>query len=327
MNFYKNKKILVTGGTGMIGRSLVKSLLNDGADVTIVSLDDFRSDNKELRFIKSDLREFSNCINLCKNKDIVFHLAGVKGSPYITKKKPASFFVPTITFNTNILEASRRCNVENVLYTSSIGVYSPSKNFIEEDVWKTFPSENDRFAGWAKRMGELQAEAYSIEDGYSKISIVRPANIYGPHDNFDPNNAMVIPSLINKAINSKGILDVWGDGSPIRDFLFADDCADAMKLILKKNITYPINIGSGTGVSIKKIVEVIVENLPEKKLEINWDTSKPSGDKIRLMNIDKIKKLGFVSKVDINQGIRKTIEWFKSNNNNHEKRYNSFLEN
>ena len=327
MNFYKNKKILVTGGTGMIGRSLVKSLLNDGADVTIVSLDDFRSDNKELRFIKSDLREFSNCINLCKNKDIVFHLAGVKGSPDMTKKKPASFFVPTITFNTNILEASRRCNVENVLYTSSIGVYSPSKNFIEEDVWKTFPSENDRFAGWAKRMGELQAEAYSIEDGYSKISIVRPANIYGPHDNFDPNNAMVIPSLINKAINSKGILDVWGDGSPIRDFLFADDCADAMKLILKKNITYPINIGSGTGVSIKKIVEVIVENLPEKKLEINWDTSKPSGDKIRLMNIDKIKKLGFVSKVDINQGIRKTIEWFKNNNNNHEKRYNSFLEN
>ena len=327
MNFYKNKKILVTGGTGMIGRSLVKSLLNDGADVTIVSLDDFRSDNKELRFIKSDLREFSNCINLCKNKDIVFHLAGVKGSPDMTKKKPASFFVPTITFNTNILEASRRCNVENVLYTSSIGVYSPSKNFIEEDVWKTFPSENDKFAGWAKRMGELQAEAYSIEDGYSKISIVRPANIYGPHDNFDPNNAMVIPSLINKAINSKGILDVWGDGSPIRDFLFADDCADAMKLILKKNITYPINIGSGTGVSIKKIVEVIVENLPEKKLEINWDTSKPSGDKIRLMNIDKIKKLGFVSKVDINQGIRKTIEWFKSNNNNHEKRYNSFLEN
>ena len=327
MNFYKNKKILVTGGTGMIGRALVKSLVSDGADVTIVSLDDFKSDIKELRFIKSDLREFSNCINLCKNKDIVFHLAGVKGSPDMTKKKPASFFVPTITFNTNILEASRRCNVEKILYTSSIGVYSPAPSFKEDDVWKTFPSDNDKFAGWAKRMGELQAEAYSIEDGYSKISIVRPANIYGPHDNFDPNNAMVIPSLINKAINSKGILDVWGDGSPIRDFLFTDDCAEAMKLILKKNITYPINIGSGTGVSIKKIVEVIVENLPEKKLEINWDTSKPSGDKIRLMNIDKIKKLGFVSKVDINQGIRKTIEWFKNNNNNHEKRYNSFLEN
>lgn len=326
MNYYKNKKILVTGGTGMIGRALVKSLVSDGADVTIVSLDDFKSDIKELRFIKSDLREFSNCINLCKNKDIVFHLAGVKGSPDMTKKKPASFFVPTITFNTNILEASRRCNVEKILYTSSIGVYSPAENFKEEDVWKNFPSDNDRFAGWAKRMGELQAEAYSIEDGYSNISIVRPANIYGPHDNFDPNNAMVIPSLINKAINAKSVLNVWGDGSPIRDFLYADDCADAMKLILEKNITYPINIGSGNGVSIKKIVEVIVKNLPEKKLEIKWDTSKPSGDKIRLMNIDKIKKLGFVPKVDINQGIMKTIEWFKKNNNIYEKRYNSFLE-
>jgi len=326
MNFYKNKKILVTGGTGMIGRALVKSLVSDGADVTIVSLDDFKSDIKELRFIKSDLREFSNCINLCKNKDIVFHLAGVKGSPDMTKKKPASFFVPTITFNTNILEASRRCNVEKILYTSSIGVYSPAPSFKEDDVWKTFPSDNDKFAGWAKRMGELQAEAYSIEDGYSNISIVRPANIYGPHDNFDPNNAMVIPSLINKAINSKGVLEVWGDGSPIRDFLYADDCADAMKLILEKNITYPINIGSGNGVSIKNIVEVIVKNLPEKKLEINWDTSKPSGDKIRLMNIDKIKLLGFAPKVDISDGIKKTIEWFKKNKSIYEKRYNSFLE-
>lgn len=326
MNFYKNKKILVTGGTGMIGRALVKSLVSDGADVTIVSLDDFKSDIKELRFIKSDLREFSNCINLCKNKDIVFHLAGVKGSPDMTKKKPASFFVPTITFNTNILEASRRCNVEKILYTSSIGVYSPAPSFKEDDVWKTFPSNNDKFAGWAKRMGELQAEAYSIEDGYSNISIVRPANIYGPHDNFDPNNAMVIPSLINKAINSKGVLEVWGDGSPIRDFLYADDCADAMKLILEKNITYPINIGSGNGVSIKNIVEVIVKNLPEKKLEINWDTSKPSGDKIRLMNIDKIKLLGFAPKVDISDGIKKTIEWFKKNKSIYEKRYNSFLE-
>jgi len=326
MNFYKNKKILVTGGTGMIGRALVKSLVSDGADVTIVSLDDFKSDIKELRFIKSDLREFSNCINLCKNKDIVFHLAGVKGSPDMTRKKPASFFVPTITFNTNILEASRRCNVEKILYTSSIGVYSPAPSFKEDDVWKTFPSDNDKFAGWAKRMGELQAEAYSIEDGYSNISIVRPANIYGPHDNFDPNNAMVIPSLINKAINSKGVLEVWGDGSPIRDFLYADDCADAMKLILEKNITYPINIGSGNGVSIKNIVEVIVKNLPEKKLEINWDTSKPSGDKIRLMNIDKIKLLGFAPKVDISDGIKKTIEWFKKNKSIYEKRYNSFLE-
>ena len=129
------------------------------------------------------------------------------------------------------------------LYTSSIGVYSPSKTFNEEDVWKTFPSENDRFAGWAKRMGELQAEAYSIEDGYSNISIVRPANIYGPYDNFDPNNAMVIPSLINKAINCDGMLRCLGRWIPYkRFFICTEDCADAMKLVLEKKITYPINL-------------------------------------------------------------------------------------
>ena len=109
----------------------------------------------------------------------------------MTAQKPASFFVPTITFNTNMMEAARRCKVKKYLYTSTIGVYAPAEVFYEDDVWKTFPSPNDRFAGWAKRMGELQAEAYAIEYGWKDIAIVRPANVYGPFDNFDPTNAMV----------------------------------------------------------------------------------------------------------------------------------------
>ena len=265
MNFYKNKKILVTGGTGMIGRSLVKSLLNDGADVTIVSLDDFRSDNKELRFIKSDLREFSNCINLCKNKDIVFHLAGVKGSPDMTKKKPASFFVPTITFNTNILEASRRCNVENVLYTSSIGVYSPSKNFIEEDVWKTFPSENDRFAGWAKRMGELQAEAYSIEDGYSTLVFPQKTRTV----NFSPDEFNSVGVKLAKKANVPLVpialkTDFWKNGKIIKDF----GNIDRSKKIFFR-FGEPIHVTGNGKEDHEKIVQFIVaqlaewENLPE----------------------------------------------------------------
>jgi len=326
MNFFRNKKVLITGGTGMIGKALVASLLKDNADITIVSLDDLEKKNKDIEIIKKDLREFSDCLNVCKKKDIVFHLAGVKGSPNMTKKKPASFFVPTITFNTNILEAARRCNVERILYTSSIGVYSPSKVFYEKDLWKTFPSENDKFAGWAKRMGELQAESYKIEYGLSNISIVRPANIYGPYDNFDPENAMVIPSLISKAISSNGTLKVWGDGSPIRDFLYVDDCALGMKLALEKNIKEPVNLGSGIGVSIKKIVDIIIKNLPDKNIKVEWDINKPSGDKIRLMNIDKISSFGFKTSVNIEEGIRRTIKWFKENKKHYLKRYNSFLE-
>src|SRR3989344_148195 len=210
MKFYKNKKILVTGGTGLIGRPLVERLVEEGAIVVIVSLDDSSRAPKGVEFIRADLREFSNCMETCKGKDIVFHLAGIKGSPMLNQKQPASFFVPIITFNTNMMEAARRQGVSRFLYTSTVGVYAPTEVFYEDDVWKTFPSENDRFAGWAKRMGELQAESYKIEYGWDKISIVRPANVYGPFDNFDHKTAMVIPSLISRAIAGEKPLTVWG---------------------------------------------------------------------------------------------------------------------
>ena len=129
INFYKNKKILVTGGTGLIGMPLVKKLIRYGAIVSIVSLDEKPKIKGKFYFFKSDLRELKNCINLCKGKDIVFHLAGVKGSPLMTKRKPASFLVPTVTFTFNMMEAARRCNVKRFLLTSSIGVYAPSKVF------------------------------------------------------------------------------------------------------------------------------------------------------------------------------------------------------
>src|SRR5687768_15389614 len=139
MSFYKDKKILVTGGTGLIGRPLVEILVKQGADVDIVSLDDPSRAPEGVKFVKADLREFSNCMDACRGKEIVFHLAGIKGSPVLNQKQPASFFVPTITFNTNIMEAARRQGVSSFLYTSTVGVYAPAEVFYEDDVWKTFP--------------------------------------------------------------------------------------------------------------------------------------------------------------------------------------------
>jgi len=186
MNFYENKKILVTGGTGLIGRPLVEMLLAQGAQVRIASLDDPSRADSRAEFLQVDLTKFDNCLKACEGMDIVFHLAGIKGSPQMAKEKPASFFVPTILFNTNMMEAAKQSQIERYLFTSSVGVYSPAEVFYEDDVWKTFPSENDKFAGWAKRMGELQAEAYAIEYNWDKVAIVRPANVYGSFDNFDP---------------------------------------------------------------------------------------------------------------------------------------------
>lgn len=325
MSFYRGRKVLVTGGTGLIGRPLVELLVAAGAEVTVVSLDDPARAPPAARFERADLREFAECRRVTAGHDIVFHLAGVKGSPAMTAKRPASFFVPTLQFSINMMEAARRAGVERYLFTSSVGVYAPAEVFREDDVWSTFPSPNDRFAGWAKRMGELQAEAYRIEYGWDRISIVRPANVYGPYDNFDPANAMVIPSLIRRAMDGEDPLVVWGDGSPVRDFIHASDVARGMMLAVEKGVREPLNLGSGTGVTIREIVEIVAANLPARP-EIVWDTSKPSGDAKRLMDTARAESYGFRPAIGIAEGVRETMEWYARNRQETDRRYNAFTD-
>jgi GDP-L-fucose synthase len=229
-------------------------------------------------------------------------------------------------FSFNMMEAARRAGVGRYLFTSSIGVYQPADIFREDDVWKTFPSPNDRFAGWAKRMAELQAEAYQIEYGWDNISIVRPANVYGPYDNFDPENAMVIPSLIRRAMEGESPLTVWGDGSPVRDFIHAYDVARGMMMAVEQGINVPINLGSGHGIKIREIVEQIVKNLQDER-EVVWDISKPAGDALRLMDTTLAKNLiGFETEISLSDGIKETMDWFQENDKDVDNRYNVFTE-
>lgn len=322
---FEGKRVLVTGGTGLIGRPLVQMLIERGASVRIASLDDPSRAHPDAEFRRVNLMELHHCLSTCEGMDFVFQLAGIKGSPAMTAQRPASFFVPTILFNTNMMEAARRCGVGRYLYTSTIGVYAPAEVFYEDDVWKTFPSPNDRFAGWAKRMGELQAEACRIEYGWDQIAIVRPANVYGPYDNFDPDNAMVIPSLISRVMQGEDPLVVWGDGSAVRDFIHAKDVARGMLLAMEKGCGRPINLGSGTGVSVKKIVEIILENV-ESRPKVIWDTSKPSGDRIRLMDVSRAKSIGFDPVISVEDGIKEVMEWYRENKNSVHKRFNVFRE-
>ena len=325
-NFFKNKRVLVTGSTGMIGISLINLLLKKAVkSITSVSLENFNPSDSRVKHCKLDLRYFSQCMKVCEDIDIVFHLAGIKGSPAMTKKQPASFFVPTLMFSVNMMEAARRSKVKHYLYTSSVGVYSPAEVFYEEDVWKTFPSENDKFAGWAKRMGELQSECFQIEYNWNEISIVRPANVYGPNDNFDPKNSMVIPSLIKKTFDSKDSLEVWGDGSPIRDFIFTDDVARGMIFVVENSIKEPLNLGSGVGYKIKDLVEIIIK-YSGKKLDIVWLKDMPQGDKKRILSMTKASSLGFKPIIGLEEGINLTIDWYKKNKSNLGVRYNSFKE-
>ena len=309
---YEDKRILVTGGTGLIGRPLVQLLLEAGASVRVASLDHESRCPEGAEFRRGDLTHWDFCRDVAADMDYVFHLAGVKGSPAMTAKKPASFFVPTILFNTNMMEAARQTGVKRYLYTSTVGVYSPAEVLREDDVWRTFPSENDRFAGWAKRMGELQAEAYGIEYGWTEIAIVRPANVYGPYDNFSPESGMVIPSLIRRAVDGEAPLVVWGDGSAVRDFIHARDVARGMLTALQNPAGQPVNLGSGTGVAIRQIVDIIVGNL-DPKPQVVWDTSRPSGDKKRVLDVSRARAMGFEARVGIEEGIEETMEWYRDN--------------
>ena len=211
------------------------------------------------------------------------------------------------------------------LFTSSIGVYKPKKILLEDDVWETFPSKNDWYAGWAKRICELQAEAYFKEYNWDGIRIVRPANVYGSFDNFDEETAMVIPALISKFYKNKNTVKVWGDGSPIRDFIYSRDCAEGMIIAIKSDERRPINLGSGVPTSIKEVVETNHTLMPNKP-NIKWDSSKPSGDTIRLMDIKRAKDLGFKPKISLKIGIKKTIDWYLKNLNNLNNRYDAFKE-
>lgn len=320
---YSGKRVLVTGGTGMIGRALVKMLLDDGAIVRVASMDDPRLATTGTDYRRSDLRHLTNCLDVCRGQEIVFHVAGIKGSPMMAQNKPASFLVPLLQFNTNMMEAARQEGVDRYLYTSTIGVYGPSETFTEDLMWRTPPSKNDWSAGWAKRMGELQAEVYQKEYGWNKISIVRPANVYGEYDNYDSANAMVIPSLIRRVVDGENPLVVWGDGSSIRDFVHTDDVARGMMRAVEYGVNVPINLGSGKGVTIREIAEAVVSCKGGVKIE--WDTSKPTGDKKRLMNIDRAKELlDWHPIVPIDDGIRSTFEWYRDVGYKMSGRYNVF---
>ena len=242
---FKDQKVLVTGGNGMIGRQLVKLLLERGAKVYVADLN--KADlPEEVVHLKIDLRQFNDCVNACEGMDYVFNLVGIKCSPKVTMEQPFDIMGPMMQFNTNMIEAALTTpSVKWFLYTSTVGVYTPAEIFYEDDVWNGYPSRNDWYGGWAKRMGELQCEAYEKQHGEGKCSIVRPANVYGPFDNFDPKNAMVVPSLIRKAYEND-IIEVWGDGSSIRDFIHTKDVARGMLFAVENKITKPLNLGSGT---------------------------------------------------------------------------------
>jgi GDP-L-fucose synthase len=312
--FFHGKNCVVTGGTGMIGREIAITLVEAGANVRVISLDKIKVHEK-IDHVYGDLTDFNFCKEQTKDMDCVFHVAGIKGSVKVTIEKPASFFVPLLMFNTNVLEAARLNKVPKLVYTSSIGAYSSNEIFIESEDDDQGPPM-DMFPGWAKRMAEMQIKAYQIQYGLTDYSIVRPCNVYGPGDNFDPENAMVIPSLMSRIRSGEDPMVIWGDGSAIRDFAFSRDVAEGTIQALHYGTggRY-LNLGSGTAVTIRELVEALSSFLD---FDYRFDVEKSSGFPRRLMDISLAREMiHYNPSTSLEQGLKETWAWFLENKDEH----------
>lgn len=284
-------KALIIGGKGMVGRQLETLCKEIYTEVKVVD-------------IEHDMTIQSNT-EIIQDYNHIYHLAGIKGSPLRVKERPADY-LPMLQFDTNVIRAVGKYKPDWFLYTSSVGVYPPSEIYNEDDVWDKVPSPNDKIPAYIKRMGELSCEAISITNDYKNISIVRPANIYGPFDNFG-DESTVIASMIKKGYHDK-VLNVWGDGTPIRDFIYSKDVALGMIHMVRNRINDTINLGSGEEVRISDIAGIIGNYFGK---EIEYDLTKPNGDLRRQMNTDKMKKCGFKREYSLQQGIEETIKYYE----------------
>ena len=288
----KNKSALVIGASGMVGTALMRVLSDSKLYNVIRGVD-----------IETDMTIKENA-KIIASYDHIYHLAGIKGSPLRAKERPADY-LPMLQFDTNVIQAVGKYKPEWFLYTSTIGVYPPMEEYRENSVWHKVPSENDRVPAYIKRMGELSCYSIRATYGYENISIVRPANIYGPHDNFG-DESTVIASLIKKGYDDD-VINVWGDGEPIRDFIYSKDVAQGMLHMVQNKINVPINLGSGVEVKISDIANTIGKHFDK---EVKYDKSKPNGDMRRQMNTNRAESVGFKPKYTLEDGIKETIDWY-----------------
>ncbi len=317
---FDGKNILITGGTGLIGRQVAEILRASQAKITIASLDKITLD-QEVEHLMGDLTDLDFCKKVTTDIDFVFHLAGIKGSIEVTRTHIASHFVPTLLMNTNLLEAARLNGVSKLVYTSSIGAYGDAELFRESDYrLDSIPMD---FAGWAKRVAELQIYAYKVQYDMENLAIVRPCNVYGPGDNFDPENAMVIPSLMCRILRGEDPVRIWGDGSAIRDFAYSRDIAEGVILALLNGTRGGfVNLGSGKGVSIKGLVETLNQFLD---FHYEFEPSKPSGAPVRVMDISLARQtLGYDPGTPLINGLKATWEWFVSHQGEYKMKKNYF---
>jgi GDP-L-fucose synthase len=305
--FFKNKRVVVTGGAGFLGGYVIEGLEKRGCEsVLIPKIEDYDLVNlDDINRMYDDMEP-----------DIVIHLAAVVGGIGANREHPGEFFYKNLVMGVQLIEQGRLRNIDKFVAIGTVCAYPKFTPvpFKEEDVWNGYPEETNAPYGLAKKMLLVQSQSYRTEYGFNSIFLL-PVNLYGPGDNFNPANSHVIPALIKKCVDAVDSgadhIDCWGTGNVSREFIYAADAAEGILLATEHyNSSEPVNIGAGFEITIKELTEKIVEYTGFKG-EIRWDTSKPDGQPRRCLDVSRAKEyFGFEAKTDFDEGLRATIDWY-----------------
>jgi len=309
---YKNMKVLVTGGTGMIGSHLIEELLRQGAAVRTVAHARETDLDGRVERLQGDLREMATCLKAVQDMEVVIHAAAVTGGSNTVVSRALSNFTDNVLMNTQILEASRRVGVKRFGFLSNSSVYPGTVDILTEDMaggsrWAGGPENH---TGLVKLLGEKQGQIYH-EQANMAVTVIRGGNAYGPGDDFNLETSHVIPALIRKTAERRDPFQVWGDGTALRDFTHAADIARGLLYLMSKSVPCePINVATGKVRSIREVVETLLR-LEGYQPRVVYDTSRPPVSAAKRPSIARMEELGFRPTVLLEDGLRETLAWFK----------------
>lgn len=306
---WSGRRVMVTGGTGFLGTHVLGRLADAGAREVFVP----RKADYDLRDRTAVDRAFRD-----GRPDLVLHLAGVVGGIGANRERPGTFFYDNAIMGLHVVEASRVAGVEKLVTIGTVCAYPKYAPvpFREDDLWNGYPEETNAPHGLAKKMLLVQTQAYRAQYGFNGIHLLL-VNMYGPGDNFDPHSSHVIAALIRKCVEArdgvKPYVEVWGTGAATREFLYVEDAAEAVVLASERyDDPDPVNIGTGTEISIRELAELIAE-LTRYRGELRWDRTKPDGQPRRALDTSRAReRFGFVARTSFREGLRRTVEWYEA---------------
>ena len=318
-NFFYGKRVLVTGATGFVGTNLTARLTGLGAQVVgTIHRRQPQLPAQGVEYVTADLTRMADCLEVCKKIDYVFMCAANSSGAAVMATQPLVHLTPNVVMNAQMLAAAYESGVSKFCFISSNTVYPVTDHPVKEEEAGFEYFEKYFIVGWMKRFSEIMCEMYSekIQNKMSTL-VVRPGNLYGPFDKFDPAESKVVAALIRRAVERQDPFAVWGDGYDVKDFLYIDDFVSGLlQAFAHPGIVGPVNIASGSAVTVRELLRVILDESGHHDATVIFDPSKPTMIPFRKINISKVRELvGWQPETPLSDGIRLTVDWYRESMN------------